>query len=229
MSGEEVAGCPPELTFWVTLVIKMAITALFVSAATMIAERMGAAVGALVATLPVSAGPVYVFLALDHDASFISVGAVARLALNAATAVFVTVYVLVAQRRALWTSVCLAFTAWLATASALGPVHWTAGSAFIVNVLVFVLCYFIVEPFCLVRMPSTTGTWYDFVLRAGIVSLLVGSVVTLSFRIGPTGSGVLAVFPVIYMSIMVILHRRVGGAATAAVLANAIPGLACWH
>jgi hypothetical protein len=59
-----------------------------------------------------------------------------------------------------------------------------------------------------------------------MVTLLVGAVVTLSFRIGPTGSGVLAVFPVIYTSIMVILHRRVGGPATAAVLANAVPGLA---
>jgi hypothetical protein len=37
---------------------------------------------------------------------------------------------------------------------------------------------------------------------------------------------VLAVFPVIYASIMLILHRRIGGPATAAVLANAISGLA---
>ena len=59
-----------------------------------------------------------------------------------------------------------------------------------------------------------------------MVTLLVGAVVTLSFRIGPLGSGVLAVFPVIYTSIMVILHLRIGGPATAAVLANAVPGLA---
>jgi len=59
-----------------------------------------------------------------------------------------------------------------------------------------------------------------------MVTLLVGAVVALSFQIGPAGSGMLAVFPVIYMSIMVILHPRVGGPATAAVLANAIPGLA---
>jgi hypothetical protein len=58
------------------------------------------------------------------------------------------------------------------------------------------------------------------------VALLVGLVVTLSFRIGPAGSGVLAVFPVIYTSIMIILHCRIGGPATAAVLANAVPGLA---
>jgi hypothetical protein len=59
-----------------------------------------------------------------------------------------------------------------------------------------------------------------------LVALLVGLIVTLSFQIGPTGSGVLAVFPVIYTSIMLILHRRVGGPATAAVLANAVPALA---
>jgi hypothetical protein len=216
----------PDLMFWFALTTKMAITALFVSVATIIAERLGAAVGALVATLPVSAGPVYVFLALDHDATFISASAVVSLALNAATAVFVTVYVLMAQRRSLWISVSLASTAWLATTLALGPVHWTAPSAFVLNLVVFALCWWIVRLFCLAPMPPTIRPWYDFLVRAGMVTLLVGAVVTLSFRIGPTGSGVLAVFPVIYTSIMVILHRRVGGPATAAVLANAVPGLA---
>src|SRR5215831_277305 len=62
----------PELMMWFMLATKMAVTALFVTAATIIAERLGAMVGALVATLPVSAGPVYVFLALDHDSTFIS-------------------------------------------------------------------------------------------------------------------------------------------------------------
>ena len=89
----------------------MAVTAVFVTAATIIAERLGAIVGALVATLPVSAGPVYVFLALDHDATFISASAVTSLVLNAATAIFVTVYVLTAQRRSLWVSMSLAFSA----------------------------------------------------------------------------------------------------------------------
>jgi len=216
----------PELVFWFALTTKMAVTALFVSVATIIAERLGPAVGALVATLPVSAGPVYVFLALDHDATFISASAIASLALNTATAIFITVYVLIAQRRSLWISVSLAITVWLAATLAIVLVHWTAPSAFALNLIVFPLCWWIVTPFCRVPMPPRIRPWYDFVIRAGMVALLVGAVVTLSSRIGPTGSGVLAVFPVIYTSIMVILHRRVGGLATAAVLANAVPGLA---
>ncbi len=47
--------------------------------ASMVAERSGPLIGALVATLPVSAGPVYVFLALDHDAAFIAQSALASL------------------------------------------------------------------------------------------------------------------------------------------------------
>jgi hypothetical protein len=210
---------------WFVLAAKMAVTALFVTAATVIAERLGATVGALVATLPVSAGPVYVFLALDHDSTFISSSAVTSLALNSATAIYLTAYVLIAQRRSMWLSVSLAFVTWLAAVLVLSPVQWNAWSAAALNVIVFTVCTLIVRPFCHVRIPPTTRPWYDLVLRAGLVALLVGVVVTLSFQIGPTGSGVLAVFPVIYTSIMLILHRRIGGRATAAVLANAVPAL----
>jgi len=216
----------PEIIFWLALATKMAITAIFVTIATIVAERLGAIVGALVATLPVSAGPVYVFLALDHDSAFISSSAVASLALNSATAIYLTAYVLTAQRHSTWLSISLAFAVWLVIVLVFTPVHWTAWSAFALNLVVFTSCIFIVRPFSFVRIPPTTRPWYDFMLRAGLVASLVGVVVTLSFQIGPKGSGVLAVFPVIYTSIMIILHRRVGGPATAAVLANAVPALA---
>ena len=216
----------PELTMWFVLATKMAVSALFVTAATSIAERLGATVGALVATLPVSAGTVYVFLALDHDSTFISSSAVASLALNSATAIYLTAYVLIAQRHSMWLSISVAFAMWLAAVLVLSPVQWTAWSASALNVVVFTACTFIVQPFGFVRIPRTKRPWYDFVLRAGLVAALVGVVVTLSSQIGPRGSGVLAVFPVIYASIMLILHRRIGGPATAAVLANAVPALA---
>src|SRR6185437_989441 len=75
---------PADFYFALTLVVKMAITAGFVLAATITAERAGPLVAGLVATLPISAGPAYVFLALDHDAHFIAQSAVASLAVNAA-------------------------------------------------------------------------------------------------------------------------------------------------
>ncbi|MBI4275001.1 MAG: hypothetical protein HY659_09920, partial [Rhizobiales bacterium] len=55
---------------------------------------------------------------------------------------------------------------------------------------------------------------------------LVASVVTLSFRIGAAATGILAAFPIVFTSIMLLLNLRVGGPAAAAVLANAVLGLA---
>ncbi len=84
----------PDLTFLLTLGFRMAITAAFVVSASIITERSGPVIGALVATLPISAGPSYVFLALDHDAAFIAEGALASLPINAATIFLGLTYVL---------------------------------------------------------------------------------------------------------------------------------------
>ena len=89
---------PPELAFILTLLLRMAVTAAFVVSASIITERAGPVIGALVATLPISAGPSYVFLALDHDAAFIAEGALASLPINAATVFLGLTYVLLAQR-----------------------------------------------------------------------------------------------------------------------------------
>src|SRR6201987_4562151 len=88
----------PDLTFLLMLGLRMAVAAAFVVTASFIAERSGPAIGALIATLPISAGPVYVFLALDHDAPFITQGALTSLPINAATTSLGCVYVLLAQR-----------------------------------------------------------------------------------------------------------------------------------
>jgi hypothetical protein len=62
----------PDLFFALTLVVKMGVTAAFVVIASMVAERAGPLVGAMVSTLPISAGPAYVFLALEHDNAFVA-------------------------------------------------------------------------------------------------------------------------------------------------------------
>ena len=89
----------PDLAFILTLALRMAVTAAFVVSTSVITERSGPVIGALVATLPISAGPSYVFLALDHDAAFIAQGALASLPINAATMFLGLTYVVLAQRR----------------------------------------------------------------------------------------------------------------------------------
>ena len=48
---------------------------------------------------------------------------------------------------------------------------------------------------------------------------------TLSGAVGPRISGIIALFPVVFTSLMLILQPRIGGRATAAVIANGLWGL----
>src|ERR671936_2935464 len=106
----------PELHFLLLLVLRMAVAAAFVVTASFIAEHSGPAIGALVATLPISAGPAYVFLALDHDAAFIAQGALTSLPINAATIFLGLTYTLLAQRHGLAVSFLSAAAVWIAIA-----------------------------------------------------------------------------------------------------------------
>lgn len=216
----------PDFMFLLTLVLRMAITAAFVVSASMITERSGPVIGALIATLPISAGPSYVFLALDHDAAFIAEGALASLPINAATIFLGLTYVVLAQRRNALVSAACAVAVWIALASIIRSIHWTLTGGLIANAATFAVCVPILQRYRHVaKIPPIARRWYDVPLRASLVATLVATVVTLSGWVGPKISGIIALFPVVFTSMMLILHPRIGGPATAAVIANGAWGL----
>ncbi len=214
-----------DVAFIAVLILRMAITAAFVISASIITERSGPAIGALVATLPISAGPSYVFLAMDHDAGFIAQGALASLPINAATMFLGLTYIFLAQRSNVVVSLGCAVIVWFALAMLIRMIDWTLFGGIAVNVVTFAICLPLMARFRHARMPLITRRWYDIPLRAALVATLVGAVVTLSATIGPTGSGILALYPIVFTSLMLILHPRIGGPPTAAVIANGGWGL----
>jgi hypothetical protein len=215
----------PDLVFILTLGLRMAVTAAFVVSASVITERSGPVIGALVATLPVSAGPSYVFLALDHDAAFIAEGALASLPINAVTIFLGLTYVVLAQRQSVIVSCGVAVAVWIALAGLAQTVHWSLAGGLVVNAVTFAICLPLLQRFRHVKMPLIRRRWFDIPLRAALVSTAVATVVTLSRWVGPGLSGTIALFPVVFTSMMMILHPRIGGPATAAVVANSGWGL----
>jgi hypothetical protein len=216
----------PDLAFILMLLLRMAIAAAFVVSASIITERSGPVIGALVATLPISAGPSYVFLSLDHDAAFIAQGALASLPINAATIFLGLTYVLLAQRHSVLASCTAAIAVWLVLASIVHAVHWTLAGGLLVNAIAFAICLPIFDRYRHVeKMSLIARRWYDVPLRASLVATLVATVTALSSWVGPTVSGILALFPVVFTSMMLILQPRIGGPATAAVVANSGWGL----
>jgi hypothetical protein len=216
---------PPDLMFLLTLGLRMVITAAFVVSASIITERSGPVIGALVATLPISAGPSYVFLSVDHSAGFIAESALASLPINAVTILLGLVYVVLAQRCSALVSCGVAIAVWIALACLVRTIEWSLAGGLAVNAIVFGICIPLMARFRHVRMPLITRRWYDIPLRASLVATLVAVVLTLSGWVGPVISGTIALFPVVFSSMMVILHPRIGGPPTAAVIANSGWGL----
>jgi uncharacterized membrane protein (GlpM family) len=211
----------PDMLFWYGLALKMAMTAMIVVVASVVVERSGPFIGALIAALPTAAGAVYIILAIEHLPAFIAASAVGTVAANAAVALFALSYAALAQRRSLPVSLSGAFLVWFACAALLRFVEWTPLTAVALNAAVFTLTIFAGSRF----RTDTPGkpvkaSRVDIVWRAGIVALCVAIVTTASYRIGSFASGVFAVFPVAMASFFVILHPRVGGPVAASVAAH---------
>jgi len=207
------------------LALKMAATAAVVVAASLVAERVGALIGAMVATLPIAAGPAYILLAIDHDARFIADSTVTSLAVHAATGLFGTAYVFAAQRCSFAASIAVAVGTWLGCALMIRTTEWSLAGAIALCAATYGACVPLVQRFVHGRVPAIGRRWFDIPLRALLVAALVGAVVAAGANVGPKLTGILAVFPIVMLSLMLILHPRIGGPATAAIIANTMWGL----
>lgn len=214
-----------DLVFWLALAVKLILTAGIVVTASVVIERAGPLVGALVVTLPVTVWPAYVFLSLDHDAVFLAESAQSGLAINAVTAVFMLVYLVLAQGRGLLVSLCVAIGCWIGLALLVRSSAWTVGGAGLLNLALYAVCIRLANRFREADVPRLRRQWYELPLRTVLVCALMGSVLVLSTWAGPIATGILAVYPISTTCTMLILHPRIGGRATAAVIANGLWGL----
>lgn len=209
---------------WLEFAIRLVATASMVVMATWAAERSGPLVGSLIATLPISAGPAYVFVAVAHDDAFIAQAALASLAVNAATICFMLAYVVMAQTRGLVLSYGAAFISWVVIGTPVQSFEWSLPTAIALNVVVIAIALPIAHRLAKHTMPPARRRWYDVPFRAGLVACFVSIVVALSAQVGPAITGMLAVFPIVLSSLILILQPRAGGEATASLIAHGMFG-----
>lgn len=214
--------------FLINLAAKMIATAVVVVSASLVVERMGPFLGAMVATLPISAGPAYIFLAMEHGSDFLEKSSTVSLAMNAATAVFIVVYAFLAQRRGVAVSLASALIVWFSVAWMLSKTHWGFQEAIALNVVSFSACILAARKLFKERPPKSKAheaRWWDVPLRVLGVMGLVGVVVLVGRFLGPMAAGIAATVPIVMTSLALILQPRMGGPATALVLANGLPGM----
>ena len=110
-------------------------------------------------------------------------------------------------------------------ATVIRSVQWSLAGGLIANVIAYAICVPLLARYRHAKMPPIRRRWYNIPLRASLVATLVATVVTTSSWVGPKVSGMIALFPIVFTSMMLILHPRIGGPPTAAVLANSAWGL----
>lgn len=209
---------------WLPPVVRAVLTALLVLSASVLANRLGPFWGGLVASLPVSAGPTYVFLALDHDPGFVATSALASAATNAATGLFLIAYGALA-RRGLVVGLGAAAAVWLAAALAIAQVVWSPATVLLVNLVVFGAGSALM-PAAAIAAPPGSGeaarSRGDQIVRAVVVALFVSAVVFGSRWLDPAVTGIVALFPVTFLSLFVLVQPRQGAAACAAMAASSL-------
>jgi uncharacterized membrane protein (GlpM family) len=212
----------PHLMFLFDLALKMALTAFIVTVISVVVERSGPFIGALIAALPTAASAAYLILAFEHSPEFIAASAVGSAAATAAVSIFAFTYTVLAQRHGLVLSLSFAIVMWFIGAAALRTVAWTPMTAALLNVIVFGITVPLSWRYRTSGPPAKfLRTAYDIPLRALTAAVVVAIVTTASYSIGSFASGMFAVFPIVMACSVVILHPRVGGIASASMFAHA--------
>jgi hypothetical protein len=208
------------------LIVKIAATAAFVIAVALLSERLGPFLGAMTASLPVYTGPVYLLVSLDHGPDYLEQMLVGSTAISAATPVFALAYCALAVRAGPGASLAAALLAWLAAAFAIRQHQWTQPQAVLLCLAVFAIAIPLAARFKRIgELTHAPKKWLDVPLRAAMVAVPVGIVTTISTRLPPMLTGILSVVPVVFSSLILVLHPRIGGAATGALMAHSIGGL----
>jgi hypothetical protein len=214
-----------QVIAFLPLIIKALSTALLVVCASALAETLGPFWGALIASLPISAGPAYVFLAMQHDGAFVAASALSSAAANVATGLFLIVHALLARRMSMGRSLGVAVAAWLAANLVIRQVPFTPATVALLNLTVYGIGFVLLRGLeqAVAGPPLVTiRRWFDLPVRATCIALFVSAVVVASSMLGATATGIAAVFPVSLISLIVIVQPRIGAAASALLAATAL-------
>jgi hypothetical protein len=216
----------PDGPALMALLGKMIATALFVVIIALISERIGPFFGAMVASLPIYSGPIYTVLAFEHTPDYLAQAALGSVAISGAMPVFSLIYCVLALRLGMALSLSGAVLGWALAALAVRSHTWTIASAVLLCAVVYAAAIPLARTFTrasAVRQPPRG--WIDLPLRASLVAIFVGTVTALSKILPPVTTGILSVVPIIFASLILVLHPRVGGAATAVLIAHSITGM----
>ncbi len=206
------------------LLFKLLTTPTLILLATLVSRRWGQAMGGWLVGLPLTSGPIAVFLAVEHGPAFSQQAAAGSLEGTAAQACFAVAYARLAARSG-W-PICLlgATAAFLASGLLLSRLGLSAPAlgAIAIGCLVVGLVW-LGRPERSVTI-AVTPKW-DLPVRMTVATLLVLLVTSVAYLIGPDLSGLAATFPLFAIVLAVFAQRHQGAHAAQSVMRGLLLGL----
>jgi hypothetical protein len=204
--------------------VRMAAVAVFVLIVALVSERVGPFFGAMVASLPVYTGPVYLFLAIDHPPEYLARVTIGSLAACGVIPVFILVYALMARAgHRMLPSLTVGLASWLACATFVQLNDWTLVEALLFAIPIFAVSVLLARHFTsAVALKPAGRSWIDLPLRVLLVSGIAGLVNATSPFLPAKLTGILSIMPTVTTALVLVLHNRI---ATAALLAHSVGGM----
>lgn len=192
-------------------ILKLVLTPLLIAALTLIGRRWGPAVSGAIAGLPLTSGPVSLFLALEQGEDFAAHAAIGTLAGLIAVAVFCLIYSLVASRTNWIVSALAGIAAFLAITSLLVSAPHHLAPTFVVVVIFLAIVLWVMRSATEgIRTLISPQLKWDLPLRVAIATGLVFLLTAVAPKLGPQMTGLISPFPVFGGVLAVFAHRQFG-------------------
>ena len=208
----------------VILLFKLLTTPTLIAIATLVSRRFGQATGGWLVGLPLTSGPVAIFVAIEQGPAFAQVAASGSLEGTVGQAFFATTYATLARR---WNwRLCLvgAAVAFIASGWLLSTLRLPMPA------LLLAACASLLVGLRLVGKPrlssaSVAPPRWDVPARMAVASVLVLVITSLASAMGPNLTGLVAAFPIFALVLGVFAHTHQGPVAAQSVMRGLMLGL----
>ncbi len=205
------------------LLLKLVLVPALIAGVTLAGQRWGPAVAGWLSAFPIVAGPILWFIALEQGAAFAALAAVGTLSAVFGMLAFGLSYSWAATRFPWTLSLPLAYTGY-----ALSVVLLEWWDARLPSAVAGVLLGLWLAPRLYPRLAAAEVASVkpprDILLRMALGALLVLAVTYFAAQLGPTLSGILAMFPVMGTVLVLFTHRSAGAATAVQLLRGMVLG-----
>ncbi len=206
------------------LLLKLFLVPVLVALITLAGRRWGPAMAGWISGFPVVAGPALLFIALDQGAAFAAQAAHVTLMAVMANVAFGVTYAWMATRHRWPLCAAAGVLAFALVGWALVSLRPPAWVALLVGLLGLQLAARAMPRVAFVNPGGVASRW-ELPVRCAAAGVLVATVTWSAAELGPVGSGMLTIFPVMGMVLGVFSHRAWGGQGAIHLLTGMVKGL----